>query len=52
MHLSEEKKIVVVPTRTIPQGISAMLAVDPDSEDEGAIADAMRDARTMCAAVR
>ena len=44
VHLSEEKKIVVVPTRTIPQGISAMLAVDPDSEDEAAIADAMRDA--------
>ena len=44
VHLSEEKKIVVVPTRTIPQGISAMLAVDPDCEDEAAIAQAMRDA--------
>ena len=44
VHLSEEKKIVVVPTKTIPQGISAMLAVDPDCEDEAAIAQAMRDA--------
>ena len=44
VHLSQEKKIVVVPTRTIPQGISAMLAVDPDCEDEAAIAQAMRDA--------
>ncbi len=44
VHLSEEKKIVVVPTRTIPQGISSMLAVDPDCEDEAAIAQAMRDA--------
>ena len=44
VHLSEEKKIVVVPTRTIPQGISAMLAVDPDCEDAAAIAQAMRDA--------
>nr|WP_297171795.1 DAK2 domain-containing protein [uncultured Agathobaculum sp.] len=43
-HLSEEKKIVVVPTKTIPQGISAMLAVDPDSEDEAALAQAMREA--------
>ena len=43
-HLSEEKKVVVVPTKTIPQGISAMLAVDPDSEDEAAMAAAMTDA--------
>ena len=28
VHLSEEKKVIVVPTKTIPQGISAMLAVD------------------------
>ncbi len=44
VHLSGEKKIVVVATKTIPQGISAMLAVDPDSEDGDAIAQAMRDA--------
>ena len=44
VHLSEEKKIVVVPTKTLPQGISAMLAVDPDCEDEKLVAEAMRDA--------
>ena len=30
-----EKRVVVVPTRTMPQGISAMLAFDPDAEVEG-----------------
>ena len=44
VHLSEEKKAVVVPTKTIPQGISAMLAVDPDEEDESLLVQAMRDA--------
>ncbi len=44
VHLSEEKKIIVVPTKTIPQGVSAMLAVDPECEDETAIAGAMREA--------
>ncbi len=42
--LSDEKKVVVIPTKTIPQGISAMLAVDPDSEREQDIADAMQTA--------
>ena len=44
VHLSEEKKVVVVPTKTLPQGISAMLAVDPDEEDESLLVQAMRDA--------
>ncbi len=29
-----EKRVVVVPTKTMPQGISAMLAFDPDAEVE------------------
>ncbi len=29
-----EKQVVVLPTRTMPQGISAMLAFDPDAEVE------------------
>lgn len=29
-----ERKVIVLPTRTIPQGMSAMLAYDPDSDDE------------------
>lgn len=28
------KKVVVLPTATVPQGISAMLAADPDSDEE------------------
>ena len=30
--LSEAKKVVVVPTKNLPQGISAMLVFDPESE--------------------
>ena len=44
VHLSEEKRVVVVPTKTLPQGISAMLAVDLDEEDESLLVQAMRDA--------
>ena len=43
-HLAEGKKLVVVPTRTIPQGISAMLAADLDSEQDSGLAAAMADA--------
>ena len=32
--LCEDKKVVVLPTKTVPQGISAMLAVDPDASEE------------------
>ena len=32
--LCEDKKVVVLPTKTVPQGISAMLVVDPDAEEE------------------
>jgi DAK2 domain fusion protein YloV len=28
------KKVVVIPTRTVPQGIASMLAVDPDAEED------------------
>ena len=41
---AEEKKLVVVPTKTIPQGISAMLAVDPDAEQDTELATAMTEA--------
>lgn len=42
--LSDEKKVIVVPTKTVPQGMSAMLAVDQESEDVQAIAATMQDA--------
>ena len=28
-----EKEVIVVPTNTVPQGISAMMAVDPEEAD-------------------
>ena len=39
-----EKTVVVIPTASIPQGVSAMMAVDPDAEDADSIAQAMTDA--------
>ena len=39
-----EKNVVVIPTASIPQGVSAMMAVDPDMSDADAIAKAMTDA--------
>ena len=34
VHLCEDKKVVVLQTKTVPQGISAMLAADPDASEE------------------
>ncbi len=34
VHLCEDKKVVVLPTKTVPQGISAMLCADPDASEE------------------
>ena len=39
-----ERTVVVIPTASIPQGVSAMMAVDPDMSDADAIAKAMTDA--------
>ena len=39
-----EKNVVVIPTASIPQGVRAMMAVDPDMSDADAIAKAMTDA--------
>ena len=36
-----EKKVIVIPTATVPQGISAMMAVDPDATDAATIEQAM-----------
>ena len=41
--LIEGKEVVVVPTRTVPQGVSALLMMDPDGETE-AILEAMKEA--------
>ncbi len=42
--LIEGKEVVVVPTRTVPQGISAMLVLDPEADTQ-ANAAAMEEAR-------
>ena len=31
--LCQDKKVIVLPTKTVPQGISAMLVADPDAEE-------------------
>ncbi len=47
--LVEGKEIVVVPTRTVPQGISAMLVLDPETDVEtntAAMEEARKNVRT------
>ena len=47
--LCEDKKVVVLPTKTVPQGISAMLAADPDASEEdntAAMTDGFASVRT------
>ena len=39
-----EKEIIVIPTATVPQGITAMMNVDLEREDPQAIAEAMTEA--------
>ena len=39
-----EKEVIVVPTDTVPQGISAMMAVDPEEPDPQVILAAMTEA--------
>ena len=45
-----EKKVIVIPSKTVPQGISAMLMFDPDAEEDDAAAamtDAMQNVTTI-----
>lgn len=39
-----DKQVIVIPTATVPQGITAMMNADLDCEDPQAIADAMTEA--------
>ena len=34
VRLCEDKKVVVLPTKTVPQGISALLSADPEATEE------------------
>ena len=42
-----EKNVIVIPTASIPQGISALMAVDPDAEDAQEIEQAMNEAAKL-----
>ena len=43
--LAEDRDVVIVPTRTIPQGLSAMLVFDPDSDTETNVENMMQAAK-------
>jgi hypothetical protein len=48
-RLAEGKQVVVLPTRTVPQGISAMLVLDPEGEEAdntAAMTEAMGSVKT------
>ena len=50
VDLVEEKKVIVLPAKTVPQGISAMIAVNPDgdeAENTAAMEEAMSLVTTM-----
>ena len=38
-----EKRVIVIPTKTVPQGITAMMNVDFEAPDADSIAEAMKD---------
>ena len=45
-----EKKVIVIPSKTIPQGVSAMLMFDPEADEEtntAAMTEAMQGVQTM-----
>ena len=46
VDLVEDKKVIVLPAKTVPQGISAMIAVNPDG-DEAENAAAMEEAMSL-----
>ncbi len=45
--LVEDREVYIVPTRTIPQGLSAMLVFDPDSEAEVNVDNMMQAAKNV-----
>ena len=45
-----EKKVIVIPSKTIPQGVAAMLMFDPEADEEtntAAMTEAMQGVQTM-----
>ncbi len=45
--LAEDRQVIIVPTRTIPQGLSAMLVFDPDSDVETNVENMMNAAKNV-----
>ena len=45
--LAEDREVVIVPTRTIPQGLSAMLVFDPDCDADTNVANMMQAAKNV-----
>ncbi|PHV71812.1 dihydroxyacetone kinase [Sporanaerobium hydrogeniformans] len=46
-RIEEKSKVYVVPTTTMPQGISAMIAHEPDAEDIEAVVEGMKEAMSF-----
>lgn len=49
VRMCEDKKVVVLPTKTVPQGIAALLVVDPEGSEEentAAMTEAFSNVRT------
>ena len=47
VNLVEDREVVIVPTRTIPQGLSAMLVFDPESDAETNVENMMQAAKNV-----
>lgn len=45
--LVEDREVIIVPTRTIPQGLSAMLVFDPDCDAETNVENMMQAAKNV-----
>ena len=43
-----EKNVIVIPSKTVPQGITALMNVDFEAEDAQSITDSMQKIRTHC----
>lgn len=45
--LVEDREVIIVPTRTIPQGLSALLVFDPDSDSDTNVENMMQAAKNV-----
>lgn len=47
VDMAEDREVIIVPTRTIPQGMSAMLVFDPESDSETNVENMMQAAKNV-----